>query len=244
LTLFDRFVIGAIAGMNAVTIYSVPFNILMRVSILPTSWQNALFPRYVMVSEEESRRLLSSSVRCQAWMMTPIILTGILLIKPFISLWIGPLFAAKAAPVGQILFLGLWFTALACVPYYLLQSRGRPDIPAKFHVIELFFYAPMLWFLIGQLGVNGAAWAWDFRVALDMALLYRTTQALDHLFEARWGLIWIVAGLGWAVFDAANIALYYAGAAIMLFGCGLWTWYSVPVEMSRLLPKWPAFFSH
>ena len=53
LTVFDRLVIGAIAGMGAVATYSVPFNIVIRLGLFPTSVQSALFPRYAMKSEDQ-----------------------------------------------------------------------------------------------------------------------------------------------------------------------------------------------
>jgi O-antigen/teichoic acid export membrane protein len=53
LTVFDRFVIGSMAGMTAVTAYTIPYNLVMRISGLPSALQNALFPRFAMVGEDD-----------------------------------------------------------------------------------------------------------------------------------------------------------------------------------------------
>jgi O-antigen/teichoic acid export membrane protein len=228
LMVFDRFVIGATAGMDAVAIYSVPYNVIVRLAIFPTSWQVTLFPRYAMKSEAESRQLLLTSISVQSWMITPIVLTGILLVKPFLYLWVGPAFAASAAPVGQILFLGLWFSALAFIPYSLLQSRGRPDIPAKFHVGELLLYAPALWLGVSTWGIDGAAWAWDFRVILDAMLLLYCVRAMGELLAASLGLLWVFAAFLWALLTPMNSFLYFWGTAALFIGCGMWTLYRIP----------------
>ena len=141
LTVFDRLVIGAIAGMGAVATYSVPFNIVIRLGLFPTSVQSALFGRYAMKSEDELRHLLLRSIRLQAWMMTPIVLFGILMIRPFLQAWVGAGFAASTKQVGEILLLGLWFSrARACSVFVATEQRetGRSCKGAHTRAYRLF----------------------------------------------------------------------------------------------------------
>jgi GT2 family glycosyltransferase len=128
----------------------------MRLAALPSSLQNALFPRFAMTGAAEARVLQAQAVNIVNCLMTPVLIVSILAMRPFLTVWIGRTIAAAAAPVGQILILGLWPNMLAFVPFGFLQSRGRPDLPAKFHVAELFFYAPALYFLTRFLGVGCA----------------------------------------------------------------------------------------
>jgi O-antigen/teichoic acid export membrane protein len=65
----------------------------------------------------------------------------------------------------------LW-NCFAFVPLALLQGIGRPDLPAKFYLLELPLYVGAAWFLIPKLGIAGAALAWALRVALDAVLLF------------------------------------------------------------------------
>ncbi|MBN6743028.1 flippase, partial [Acidithiobacillus sp. MC6.1] len=172
LTVFDRFLIGAQIGMTAVAAYTVPYNLVTRLSILPGSLQTALFPRFAMVPPAEAEALATRAVLTLAAIMTPVVVVGLLLIKPFLVLWVGAALAATAAPVGQILLLGIWINTLAFIPFTHLQGRGRPDLPAKFHVLELVPYGGVLWLLINRFGVAGAAWAWSLRVLADAFLLF------------------------------------------------------------------------
>jgi O-antigen/teichoic acid export membrane protein len=240
LNAFDRFVIGTISGMAAVAIYSVPYNIVVRVAVLPSSWQNAIFPRYAMVAEGEARRLLGNSIRFQVWMMTPVCVAGILLSKLFLSLWVGESFAAAAAPVGQILFAALLCYSLAVIPYSHLQGRGRPDITAKIHLLELCLYAPILWVMIESFGVNGAAWAWAVRVTMDMAFLFVAARCSIFLKAAAAEFALVICALVWALLDPAGPTIYYGVAVSLLLGCALWTWISIPAEAVNILPPWVA----
>ena len=189
LTVFDRFFIGAQIGMVAVATYTVPYNLVMRLSILPNSLQNALFPKFAMVAVAEAEQLAARSVTLLGALMTPVVTIGILCIKPFMVLWVGAELAEKASSVGQILLLGLWINTLAYIPYAYLQARGRPDLPAKFHVLELLPYVGILWLLVSQVGVTGAAWAWNLRVLVDTLLLFFAARRMSILSKSLIGVL-------------------------------------------------------
>ena len=61
--------------------------------------------------------------------------------------------------------------SLAYVPYNLLQGIGRPDLTAKFHLLEVPLHVGLTWFLVTKFGLPGAALAWGLRVSLDFLLL-------------------------------------------------------------------------
>jgi O-antigen/teichoic acid export membrane protein len=192
LTVFDRFLIGAKVGMVAVTSYTVPYNLVMRISILPVSLQNALFPRFAMIELADAKELAARALVLLGAVMTPTVVIGLLFIKPFLILWVGAALAEKTVPVAQILLLGIWINTLAYIPYAYLQARGRPDLPAKFHVIELLPYIVSLWALIGWIGVKGAAVAWDLRVSADALLLFWATRTTSGLRHNMTGLVPII----------------------------------------------------
>jgi O-antigen/teichoic acid export membrane protein len=55
--------------------------------------------------------------------------------------------------------------------YALLHARGRPDISARLHLIELPLFICALLLLVDQYGVLGAAWAWVGRMIVDATAL-------------------------------------------------------------------------
>jgi O-antigen/teichoic acid export membrane protein len=70
-----------------------------------------------------------------------------------------------------IFVIALFFNSLAQLPYALLLAKGRPDLPAKYHVLEFLLYMPLCLAGTYFFGLNGAAAAWAFRVTLDYGLL-------------------------------------------------------------------------
>ncbi len=103
--------------------------------------------------------------------MLPAVLVIILLGKEGLGLWLGDEFARQSTGPLQWLTFGVFLNSLATIPFVLIQAAGRPDLTAKFHMVELVVYAPLLWLLIGRYGIEGAAIAWATRTGMDAAFL-------------------------------------------------------------------------
>ena len=71
----------------------------------------------------------------------------------------------------RILAVGVFANSLAHPLFVVLYAKGRPDLPAKFHLTELVIHIPLTILLIRSFGIAGAAAAWTTRVTLDMCLL-------------------------------------------------------------------------
>lgn len=95
-----------------------------------------------------------------------------------LNVWLGPQVAEAAGTATRILAIGLLFNAAAFVPSTFLSAFGRPDINAKFHVLELVIHLPLAWWLVSGFGIVGAAVAWSARVAFDCLLLFWATHRL------------------------------------------------------------------
>ena len=220
--ILDRFVIAAVAGARAVTYYAVPFSLVARAEVLPSSLARTLFPRLSALDGMEARTLARDAVRTLAVVMTPLVVAGLVVLEPFLRLWVGDELAAAGAPVGAILLLGLWFNGLAYIPFTLLQAQGRPDVPAKLHVLELPPYLVALGVGLAVAGIEGAAWAWTLRAVADAALLFsragipwRRERALVPA-----AVVVALAAVGaLAVFDDPVLRGILGGAAV-LFACG------------------------
>jgi O-antigen/teichoic acid export membrane protein len=235
LTVFDRMVIGTVAGMGAVSAYTIPYNLVMRIAALPSSVQNALYPRFAMLESEGAGQLQMRAVRLICGIMTPAVVTGVLGMRLFLALWVGSSLANISAPVGQILLIGLWVNTLAFIPFSFLQSRGRPDLPAKFHVVELVFYAPVLYFLTRFGGVAGAAWAWNARVFMDAILLFFAAGILNLLLECAFGFCFVLAGFLWAAM--AWRPFYGFGSVVIVAGSLAWSLWFLRMEMMWILRR-------
>lgn len=172
LHVFDRFFVGIILGASAVAYYVVPFQLVNRSQIVPGALSRALFPHLSVIDSRQARSVAIDAIVTLSAIMTPLTVIGLLIISPFLRLWVGSAFASRATPVGEVLLLGIWTNGLAFVPFALLQARGRPDLVAKFHLVEVVPFLLVLWFALTRIGIAGAATAWTLRVSVDAALLF------------------------------------------------------------------------
>jgi O-antigen/teichoic acid export membrane protein len=108
------------------------------------------------------------------------VIAAMILVEPFLRIWVGTDLGDISAPVAQIILIGLWINTLAFVPYTFLQARGRPDLPAKFHLAELPPYVVGLWAGIRFGGVEGAAWVWTLRATANAGLLMIVSRLAAH----------------------------------------------------------------
>ena len=239
----DRVMIGSVLGAKAVAHYSVPFNLVQRVQLLPGALVRAMFPRLSNQTSSDARELSIRAVRLIGIGMTLIIAPAILLIGPFLKLWVGEEVAGHSTPVAQIILLGLWVNCPAFVPFILLQAQGRPDVVAKFHVLELVPFVGLLWVALHYFGLIGAASAWSARVALDTGLLFWGSRIG---WASLWGLLPGAALVGAAWLVAAVVQPTPALSAVLAVGMALgtaaWGWRIEP-EIPRLINKWRLGYS-
>jgi O-antigen/teichoic acid export membrane protein len=172
----DRFLIGSLLSMAALTYYTVPSEVVTRLLIVPSSLVATLFPAFSTIdaSGDKSRleELFARSIKPLLLILGPLSLLIAVFSHELLALWVGADFAERATGVLQILALGVLINSMAYVPFSLLQATGRPDLTAKFHLLELPLYAGLAWILIGHMGIVGAALAWTARVSVDAALLF------------------------------------------------------------------------
>ena len=95
------------------------------------------------------------------------------LVEPFLTIWVGQDISEKAAPLGELFFLGIWIGGLAEIPYSMLQGKGRPDIVAKLQVIQFVPFLLILYIAIQIWGIKGAAITWVVRHVIGAVLLFK-----------------------------------------------------------------------
>jgi O-antigen/teichoic acid export membrane protein len=177
----DRFLIGSLRTMEAVTFYTAPYEIVTKLWIFPISLVITTFPVFSSLGKKQEKEiagLYARSFKYLSLIMGIIVLSLSLFAREILSLWLGTDFAQNSSLVFQILAIGVFFNSLARIPSSLIQGIGRPDIPAKFHLLELPLYLIIAFFLIGKLGIKGAALAWTLRVGLDALLLFGASLRL------------------------------------------------------------------
>jgi O-antigen/teichoic acid export membrane protein len=168
----DRLLIGRVLGPQAVTYYQVPFSLAIRARLLPSVIARTLFPRLSALDSHEAVQLSLLAVRGLTLVLTPAVVFGIFLMRPFLSMWVGHDFANRASSVGETILLGVWSNCIASLLACHLQAKGRPSVVARLQVVETVLFIAGLWWALHALGVLGAAIAWSVRCALDAVLLF------------------------------------------------------------------------
>lgn len=217
----DRFFIGALLGLAAVTYYTTPFELVGRLLILSQSFIAVLFPAMSAMAGDDARLARVSAATMRATLLAFIPLTVLIVAgaKPFLRYWLGEDFAGESALVLQLLAVGLLLNALAQIPFTAIQARGRTDLTAWVHLAELPVYIALLIFCLGQFGIAGAALAWTLRMVLDLILLqgleWRHLRGGDQRLFA--GLV--IAGgaftTAWLLGQAGELLILIPAACIL-----------------------------
>jgi O-antigen/teichoic acid export membrane protein len=171
----DRFLIGALLSVSAVAYYTTPFDLVGRLTFISAAVSGVLFPAFAasLASNRERTALLAGrGVKYIFLAMFPVILITVTFAPEGLRLWLGPTFAMHSQSVLRWLATGVFINSVACVPFALIQSAGRPSLTARLHLFELPWYLLAVWELTKHLGIEGAAIAWTGRIILDSFLLF------------------------------------------------------------------------
>ncbi|WP_167398468.1 flippase [Blastomonas natatoria] len=237
LVMSDRFLIGAILGAVVVGHYSVIFQLAERITVVPMALTNAMFPRLALLTGEEANRLAADAIRAVMTVMTPIMVAGIFILDPFLSLWVGAEIAAEVGFVGKILLIGFWVNSLALVPYARLQATGRPDLVTKVLLAELPLYIPALYFAVTSFGLVGAAVTFAIRLAVDYVLLSLVAGRIAAPLATIICFGWLLTALGISELAPVPLGVNLAiGAAMAMIagGYGLWI---APDQLRQLVAR-------
>jgi O-antigen/teichoic acid export membrane protein len=177
----DRFLIGGIISVSAVAYYTTPYEVVTKIWIIPGAIVGVLFPAFSASYASDYDRtniLFKRGVRYVFITLFPIICFIVIFAYEILDIWIGKEFARNSTYVLQWLAVGVLLNSLSQIPVALIQGAGRPDITAKIHLIELPIYLILVWWMLHNYGITGAAFAWFFRILVDTALLFRSAQFL------------------------------------------------------------------
>ena len=225
---FDRFVIGSMISVAAVTYYSVPYNVVTKLWIISGALAGVLFPAFasaLTVDRARAAALFDRGIKYIVLAVFPATLLMTAFAPEALGLWLGADFARHSAAVMRLLTVGVFVNCLAQLPYALVQAANRPDLTAKFHLAEVPIYFLTLWVMVPRLGIAGVAVAWTARVVIDtIALFLAAGWLLPEILPrtARTALMTIGALVAIAVcVIPAELTVRAGSAAVILCAFGL-----------------------
>lgn len=237
----DRFVIGALLSVAAVTYYVTPYEVVMKLLLIPAAVVGVMFPAFSASYVNDKSRaamLYTRSVKYVFLALFPIVLLTVGFAANGLTIWLGTEFALHSTRVVQWLALGVLSNSLALVPFNLIQGVGRPDLTAKLHLLELPLYLIALFWLIRTNGIEGAAVAWSIRSTVDSVVLFVTARYFlrERLRMAPRTKLLLCAALMTLMLAIPSLSLVlrtvFLGVAILSFLLVSWFLVLTPEERS------------
>lgn len=241
---FDRFLIGSIISIAAVAYYSIPYEVVTKLWLISTALVGVLFPVFSATSFADRTRLAylyESGVKYIFVVLLPLTLLLVVFAPEGLSVWLGSDFAHNSAPVARLLAVAVLVNSMAHVPFTHLQSVGRPDVTAKFHLLELPVYVAMLFFLAKSWGITGVAVAWLLRVTIDCFLLFWFSFRLlpeCRFIITRLPLMMAAAmalSLAVALITGLTIKFLVVGAIFLVAMPAAWLWLFTPNQRAPFI---------
>lgn len=153
----DRMIIGANLGAAAVATYTIPYQIVSRLQVVPQALMNVVFPRLTVGEALQARESAFEYATLISCFFLPIVVGLILLIDPLLKLWLGDLADPQSAPIGHILLSSFLFAAVSQAIAVYLQSREQAKFVATLQLSEILPYALLLGFAAIEFGLIGVA---------------------------------------------------------------------------------------
>lgn len=170
----DRFVLGAVVSIAAVTYYSTPFDVVTKLLVIPAAVTGVLFSALSSLGSQNQARavvIYETAYRSVIVALCGATLCIVLFAQELLAIWISVDFAAQSYRVAQIIAVAVLVNGLAQLPFSVVQAAKRPDLAAKLHLIEFLPFMAILLFSAKWYGIEGVAWAWLIRATADWIAL-------------------------------------------------------------------------
>ncbi len=171
---FDRFFISSALGIAFVSYYVVPYELLLRIQVVILSMFGVLFPALAATQKDNThifKSLFDRGINLFNLIVFPLFMIVFYLSNEILLIWLGVDFFDRSLTVTKVLALGMAVNSIGQLFYIALQAKGRTDLIAKTHIIEIVPYVFLLIYSTSNYGIAGAAYAWFARVFVDTLLL-------------------------------------------------------------------------
>lgn len=157
----DKLIVGALVGMQALTLYVVPFTLVSRVFNMTYRLGAVMFPASSALAARDEmdrlRRLYLVAVRYTVFLNGAIAVLLIVLAYMLLELWMGESFAARSSAILALLAGAAFLDSLTNLPTLINDGLGHPRLTGLFAVVRAAIGAGSAWLMVGALGILGAA---------------------------------------------------------------------------------------
>lgn len=167
----DRFILSNLLGAKNAAYYTSASEIISRLAFIPASLARAIFPSLAR-NEVSAKAIETKSYISLIIVLFSFLFPLYIFSEEIIGIWLGNAYAEKSSLILRVLIFGFFFNSLAQIPFSKIQAIGNSRLTALIHFSELIPYLIILYFMITNYGIIGAAYTWTFRVTIDFIVLY------------------------------------------------------------------------
>lgn len=172
----DRFILSNATGASSVAYYSAPAELIEKLAILPGALAKTIFPFFSRLGSDTHH---TTRIYIGLGVLLIIILLPLYMFSGFVlELWLGKPYGDESSLILKILIVGFFFNSLAQIPFAAIQAKGLAKTTALLHFLELIPYLILLFYLVNNIGLIGAAYAWSIRVAIDFFCLFYLSRKI------------------------------------------------------------------
>ncbi len=187
---FSRYAIGDFLSAGAVSIFTVPHQIIVNASGAISQATLAFFPMSTSLSTKERLPKLKKLI---LGLESLILLLGAIQVflvhrwgEPVLVWWLNdPQFAAQAFEVLKILSWYFLITTLTPIPGAVLNSINKPHIPSIFAVLTTVITIGVIIYLTPILGATGPAYALVISSIITVPIFLFTFSIAFNKFQAK-----------------------------------------------------------
>lgn len=229
----DRFLIGVLVSATAITYYSVPYEVVTKLLLIPTSLTVVLFPIFsasFIRNPDLTKQLLLRGIKFVFLILYPFVLLMISFSYEGLNLWLGEKFADNGTFILQFLSIGILFNSVASIPNNFFQGIGRPKVPTVINLIELPFFVAAMWFAIKNIGINGAAIVAIIAAVVDtLIMFFIVNKWYDIKFKSKssiFSFIFLMLGLIIPFFITnLPVKIIYVSSILIIFMYFVWNYW-------------------
>jgi O-antigen/teichoic acid export membrane protein len=180
----NGFILGIFHPISSFAYYSIAENISSKISNLPRSINETIFPAFSHLGSIGRQDLLKSlfirSTRYIVLITIPFFILFLVYADKFLEYWLGIEFAEKGAMALQILGAAHLVSFWAYSSVAAARGLNRPDIPLKWEAIIASINFFLCITLTPQYGILGVAIAWSVHriIVIPLAIRYVGTKII------------------------------------------------------------------
>lgn len=156
---FDRFLIGNKLGVDFVGVYTSFYDVISRITMVPSSISGGLFPAVAAVSNctKKSKKILFKALKINLIISLLPLIVIILFGYELLVLWLGKEISIGYNNVIIIISISYFLQGFNLIFLRFLQGIEIFKFSLYLNILLLVIYVPVLFFFINSYGVLGVA---------------------------------------------------------------------------------------